>query len=103
MSNNSNAVTIGAFVVGAMLILIITLIFITGSGFSGDRQKVVMVFDGSVKGLSLGAPLALRGVQIGQVTDIKLMLDTSTVDLIMLVEVKYNPVASNIQATPARD
>lgn len=102
MSNNSNAVTIGAFVVGAMLILIITLIFITGSGFSGDRQKVVMVFDGSVKGLSLGAPLALRGVQIGQVTDIKLMLDTSTVDLIMLVEGEIQPGSVKYTGDPSQ-
>ncbi|MEP1594170.1 MAG: MlaD family protein, partial [Halieaceae bacterium] len=86
MSEKPHSVAIGSFIVGALLIAISGLIFIGGSGFSSDRNKVVMVFDGSVKGLSVGAPVALRGVQIGQVTDIQLIFDTDTVDVIMLVE-----------------
>ena len=70
MSEKPHTVAIGAFIVGALLIAISGLIFIGGSGFGSDRNKVFMVFDGSVKGLSVGAPVALRGVQIGQVTDI---------------------------------
>ncbi|QFU74918.1 MCE family protein [Halioglobus maricola] len=86
MSEQSNTVAIGAFVTGALVIAITTVIFALGTGFGSERSKVVMVFEGSVKGLTLGAPVALRGVQVGQVTDIELILDTETVDLIMLVE-----------------
>jgi paraquat-inducible protein B len=86
MSEKPHTVAIGAFVVGALLIAISTVIFVLGSGFGIQRNKVVMVFDGSVKGLTVGAPVALRGVQIGQVTDIELILDTDTVEVIMLVE-----------------
>lgn len=95
MSEQSHSVAIGAFIVGAAIILISTLLFISGSGIGKDRQTVVMVFDGSVKGLQVGAPVALRGVQIGQVTDIKLIFDSDSIDLIMLVEAEVT--ADNIQ------
>ena len=90
MNEKPHTVAIGSFIVGALLIAISGLIFIGGSGFGSDRNKVVMVFDGSVKGLSVGAPVALRGVQIGQVTDIQLIFDTDTVDVIMVVEAELS-------------
>ena len=64
MSEKPHTVAIGAFVMGALLIAVTTVIFVLGSGLGADRSKVVMVFEGSVKGLSVGAPVALRGVQI---------------------------------------
>ncbi len=90
MSEKPHTVAIGAFVVGALLIALTTVIFVLGTGVGAQRDKVIMVFDGSVKGLSVGAPVALRGVQIGQVTDIELILDADTVELIMLVEAELN-------------
>lgn len=86
MSEQHHSVAIGAFVVGALLIAVTTVIFMLGTGIGGERSKAVMVFEGSVKGLNVGAPVALRGVQIGQVTDIELILDADTIELIMLVE-----------------
>lgn len=86
MSEKPHTVAIGAFIVGALLIAVIAIVIISGSGFGQDQRKVVMVFNGSVKGLTLGAPVALRGVQIGQVTNIELILDADTLEVIMLVE-----------------
>ena len=86
MSSTSNPVSIGAFILGAIVIAVAGILFISGSGIGQDRITVVMVFDGSVKGLSVGAPLALRGVEIGQITDIDLIFDTDTIDIIMFVE-----------------
>jgi paraquat-inducible protein B len=98
MSNTTrdkpHAVAIGAFVIGAILIALTTLLFVLGSGF-GKSEKVVMVFDGSVKGLNVGAPMALRGVQVGQVTNIELILDADNASVIMLVEANLN--AKNIR------
>jgi len=90
MSEKNNTVAIGVFVVGAMLIAISAAIFFGGTGWGGNKNKVVMVFEGSVKGLSIGAPVALRGVQIGQVTDIHLIFDTSTIDITMTVEAEID-------------
>ena len=86
MSNTSNSVSIGAFVLGAVVIAVAGILFVSGSGIGQDRTTVVMVFDGSVKGLSIGAPVALRGVQIGQISDIDLIFDADTIDIIMFVE-----------------
>ena len=86
MSEKPHTVAIGGFVVGALLIAITIVIFALGSGFGQQRDKVIMVFEGSVKGLAVGAPVTLRGVEIGQVTAIELMLDADTIELIMLVE-----------------
>lgn len=99
MSDKQSTVAIGAFVIGALLIAVTTVIFALGTGFGTERSKVVMVFDGSVKGLSVGAPMALRGVQIGQVTDIELILDSETVELIMLVEAEFR--SENVRRTGA--
>lgn len=89
MSEKQHTVAIGAFVIGALLIGVTTIIFALGTGFGVERSKVIMVFEGSVKGLSVGAPVALRGVEIGQVTKIELILDSETVELIMLVEAEF--------------
>ncbi len=86
MSKNTSNVTIGAFVVGA-LVLLLGMLLVMGSGsWRANRDDVVMVFDGSVKGLNRGAPVAFRGVQIGQVTDINLIFDTNQIELTTEVE-----------------
>ena len=92
MSEKPHTVAIGAFIVGALLIAIVTIIFILGSGF-GQADKIVMVFNGSVKGLNVGAPVALRGVQVGQVTDIEVILDADTLEILMLVEADFREEA----------
>jgi paraquat-inducible protein B len=90
MSQKSQTVAIGAFVFGAGMIAIATLTFLLGSVFKHE-EKVVMVFDGSVKGLNVGAPLTLRGVKVGEVTDIELILDANQTNVIMLIEANFDP------------
>ena len=90
MSEKPQSAMIGAFIVGALLITISAIILVSKSGFGSKSDKVVMVFDGSVKGLTLGAPVALRGVQIGQVTNIELILNTDSIDLTMMVEAELS-------------
>ena len=102
MSEKPHTVAIGAFIVGALLIAIVTVIFILGSGF-GKADKIVMVFNGSVKGLNVGAPLALRGVQVGQVTAIDVILDADTLEVLMLVEADFHEDAIQRVGTTSGD
>lgn len=53
--------------------------------------KVVMYFSDSVRGLSIGAPVLLRGIPIGKVTDIKLEVDAKTADIEIPVVVEVEP------------
>lgn len=84
MSENPRNVATGAFVFGALLIAIVTLLYLLGSGFK-KTDPFVMVFDGAARGLNSGAPIALRGVSVGQVTDVDVVLDAHTADLYVVV------------------
>lgn len=75
MSIKANKAIIGAFVLGAVC-LVVAGVAVFGSGrFFSPQHKYVMYFDGSVKGLSIGAPVVFRGVRIGSVVDIALQGD----------------------------
>tara|TARA_R110000823_G_scaffold210224_4_gene340441 strand:- start:460 stop:1425 length:966 start_codon:yes stop_codon:yes gene_type:complete len=102
MSEQPHTVAIGAFVAGAILIALSTFLFLIGSGLGG-KEKVIMAFDGSVTGLNIGAPVALRGVQVGQVTDIEVILDSDNIELIMLVEAEFDPGAIRIRGAVKDD
>ena len=63
---------IGAFIVGATLLTFTLLIFFSGGNMFTDKERVVMYFDSSVQGLIVGAPVKLKGVVVGEITDIRI-------------------------------
>lgn len=80
MGKKFSPTLVGLFVVGA-LALAVTGVAVFGSGtFFRDVTKFVVFFDGSVNGLRIGAPVKFKGVQIGQVADIRLRLGKSFVE-----------------------
>jgi paraquat-inducible protein B len=56
-----------------------------------NTLKYVMHFNGSVRGLTMGAPVQLRGIPIGRVTDISLELDKKTAEIRVPVIVELEP------------
>ena len=75
MSKKANPTLIGAFVVGAVL-LVFAAIAIIGSGqLFRKTYEFVLYFEGSVSGLREGAPVKYKGVEIGAITNILLHLD----------------------------
>lgn len=72
MSKPVNKTAIGAFVVGAILIAAATLAVMGSGTFFAQKRYCVSFFEGSVQGLSVGAPVKLRGVEVGTVTKIQL-------------------------------
>ena len=82
---------IGVFVIGAVALLV-TAILILGSGkFFTERDKYVLYFQGSVKGLNVGAPVVFRGVKIGSVTDISLMANPEELSVRIPVIIEVEP------------
>ena len=91
MSRKANKTLIGAFVIGAVALLV-SVILILGSGkFFTERDSYVLYFKGSVKGLNIGAPVMFRGVKIGSVTDISLMADHEDLSIRIPVIIEVEP------------
>jgi paraquat-inducible protein B len=75
MSNKPNTRLIGAFVVGAVtLIVVIFLVFGSGKLYQNTYDWVIF-FRGNINGLKVGAPVKVKGVEIGSVKNIRGLLD----------------------------
>lgn len=75
MSRKAKPAMIGAFVVGAIgLALAAVLTFGSGDLFR-ETLPCVTFFEDDINGLSAGAPVKFKGVEIGQVKEIRLPLD----------------------------
>jgi paraquat-inducible protein B len=70
----ANARLIGAFTLGAIALIVVVFLVFGSGNFFKDKSKYVIYFRGSVDGLNTGAPVKIRGVQIGSVTDINPMM-----------------------------
>jgi paraquat-inducible protein B len=65
---------VGAFVLGAIALGVAAIIVLSSGALFRDTFTVVSLFPGSVQGLQIGAPVTFRGVQIGTVKEIRLLL-----------------------------
>jgi len=90
MGKKSNKTLIGTFVVGAIGLIIASLLVFGSGAFFKKTSKYVMYFGGSVKGLNVGAPVMFRGVKIGQVTDILMYFDPQNLSTIIPVYIEID-------------
>ena len=91
MARKSSTKIIGAFVLGA-LVLVIAGILTFGSGdFLTSKDKAVLFFPGSLGGLDVGAPVTFRGIAVGSVTKIAIHYDIQRQNLLIPVFIKVDP------------
>lgn len=99
-----SALGVGAFVLGALVLAVATLLFFAGGALREMRMSVVSFFDGSVSGLRVGAPVTFRGVPVGEVKSMGVRINPHTGRSIIQVDMQLVPDRVTVYGTqPARD
>src|SRR4029077_13141467 len=78
MNKKMSPAVIGAFVLGAVALIIIAILVFGSGRLFRQTRTFVLYFDNSVNGLRVGAPVKLKGVEIGSVKDIRLLVGQGT-------------------------
>lgn len=89
MESKINEIVLGAFIVGAFLILFGAVIYFVPQHFLDTTRSFIMYFQGSLKGLHVGSDVTYRGIKIGEVTKIKLIENNETGQLEVPVYVQF--------------
>jgi paraquat-inducible protein B len=74
MSAKTHPRLIGAFVLGAIALVLIAIVFLSSGAFFKQRDLFVVFFPGSVKGLQTGSQVTFRGVRVGEVVEVSAFL-----------------------------
>ena len=91
MGKEANPKLIGAFIVGAIALVVIGILTLGQGQYFTRKFPVVMFFSGSVGGLQVGAPLNFQGVRIGTVTDVRARFDRNKFKLTIPVRAEIEP------------
>jgi paraquat-inducible protein B len=91
MSKRASPTLVGMFIVGAVALLIVGVLVFGSISFLRARPLAVAYFPGNVFGLRVGAPVNLRGVQVGTVADIDVEIDVQTLTARIPVYMQFEP------------
>jgi paraquat-inducible protein B len=106
MSKHASPTLIGAFVAGAIGLIVAGILIISGGKLLlTDKTSYVLYFQGSVKGLNIGSPVSFRGVNIGTVTDIQLVVGEKEADIHIpvIIEIDNTRFLSDVTGKPKMD
>ncbi|UCE58419.1 MAG: MCE family protein [Phycisphaerales bacterium] len=103
MSRKANSTAIGIFVVGAAALVVAGITYFGSGRFLAETETYVLFFEGSLKGLNVGAPVLFRGVKVGEVSDIVVRYheDDQKIDIPVYIEYRPDTVVK-ISGTPDR-
>jgi phospholipid/cholesterol/gamma-HCH transport system substrate-binding protein len=93
METRAPFVTIGAFVLAAIVAVFGFVYWLNNAGGLGQRSLYHVQFEGSVPGLLVGAAVLFNGIRVGEVTDLALAPDHAR---------RVNVMISVVSATPVR-
>ncbi|MFC3116668.1 MlaD family protein [Cellvibrio fontiphilus] len=89
---------IGAFIVGAILLVFVALLFFSGGNLFSQKERIVMYFEESVQGLQIGAPIKLKGVVLGEITDIQINFPDEDEGKNPVIGSEKNTIATRVTA-----
>jgi len=85
MSARAHPRAVGAFVLGAVALVLGAVLWLSSGDWFQPRDRFVVVFPGSVRGLNKGAPVTFRGVKTGEVKAVDAVLTLRKDDPIVIV------------------
>ncbi|MDE6570975.1 MAG: MlaD family protein [Alphaproteobacteria bacterium] len=94
MKKQPNKKTIGAFILAGIIAFLVIIAIALGLGLRGGaRNMYVMYFHESIKGLSVGAPVVLNGVEVGKVAKIEIVPNPDTYEFTIPVYITFNDIS----------
>jgi paraquat-inducible protein B len=84
---------IGAFVLGGAVLVLSAIVLFGKFHFFSKTLRAVIVFQDSISGLTIGAPVTFRGVRVGAVESINVEFDAQTKIAYIPVTVLLEPAA----------
>jgi paraquat-inducible protein B len=94
--NTAAQARIGAFVLGGIALGLAAIILFGNLSLFNPSIRVAVVFQNSIAGLSIGAPVTFRGVRVGAVESIGIEFDPKT-------QIAYIPVTVRLTPTTPAD
>lgn len=101
MKKQPNKKTVGAFILAGIVAFVVIIAIALGVGINrGDKNMYVMYFHESIKGLSIGSPVVLNGVEVGKVVKIEIVPDMNTYEFDIPVYVSFNDINKIVSLSP---
>jgi paraquat-inducible protein B len=88
---DARTAVIGAFILGGLAIIVAAILVFGGGEAFAPKVAAVTYFEGSVDGLAPGAAVTFRGVRVGSVSKVGLVLDPATMRARIPVRMKLEP------------
>ena len=92
MTERSTKTFIGAFVLGAVALLVAFILLLGSGTLGGKNPTFVLYFNTSLKGLIQGSPVYFKGIRIGKVNSIQIQpaLDGTKFQTPVVIEIEKN-------------
>ena len=91
MSKKSNPTLIGAFVIGATVLLALGVAVFGGAELFAKKKFFTAYFAEKTQGLRVGSIVAMNGAHIGQVSDLVLIINRDTFQSVTAVTMEIRP------------
>ena len=91
MSKKTNPTVIGGFVVGAIVLLTVSVAIFGGAEMFAQRNVYQAYFVEETNGLRVGSNVVMNGVRVGYVSDMELLVDNETFLTITRVTIEILP------------
>lgn len=91
MSRQASPTLIGAFVLGAFVLAVITILLLSGGQWFQHHRQQVLYFAEGAQGLQVGAPVVFLGVKVGTVKQIQIRLEEDSFKFLVPVTIEILP------------